>query len=517
MIHSSEVFQLVKSLSKSEKRYFKVFFSNIKADKKYIKLFDKIASQDVYNEINIKKEMDLGNNSNSFAVLKQYLYELIKKSLRAYHHTISKETEIQELMHDIAILFEKGLYVQCGKTIQKAKAIAERYEKYLELLGLVDWEIKLSKAHSYKGRTDEEVEALYKNIFDIKEKYTYEKEYERLTYRVYSKIYKTGPTRTKEEVEEYKSVSGDPLIQDDTFQQLAKEKKLSYQAIHNYYTSKTGKYFNVEKDFERASYFSGEAVKLAEANPHRIEERRESYILALNNYITLLSRLDNHSEMHAQIEKMKKVSVTSKLMKSRVFFVTNNTELAIFIHTGEFEKGLKSLDSIEDGILEYDLAKDAGFLLYYNMALIQFGVCNYKAAQKYLNNIINDNVVDLRSDLHCYARIISIIVHFELGNADLLEYIVRSTYRFLAKRERLHLLETSILNFIRQKMPKIHTQKEIMNAFVELKVELETIVSDEYEGRVLIEYFDFISWLESKIENRLFADVVKEKALGARF
>jgi len=68
-----------------------------------------------------------------------------------------------------------------------------------------------------------------------------------------------------------------------------------------------------------------------------------------------------------------------------------------------------------------------------------------------------------------------------------------------------------VLSFIREKLPKVITQKELILAFRELKEELEEIIKDSFERKAL-EYFDFISWLESKIENCPFAEIVKEKA-----
>ncbi|MBI4931145.1 MAG: hypothetical protein HY841_10305 [Bacteroidetes bacterium] len=89
--------------------------------------------------------------------------------------------------------------------------------------------------------------------------------------------------------------------------------------------------------------------------------------------------------------------------------------------------------------------------------------------------------------------------------------LVRSTYRFLLKRNRLYKFEECILNFIRKKLSKIHSQKELLHSFSELKKEITQIMKDPFE-RGIIQDFDFVSWLESKIENRSFAEIVREKA-----
>src|SRR5439155_27309205 len=105
--------------------------------------------------------------------------------------------------------------------------------------------------------------------------------------------------------------------------------------------------------------------------------------------------------------------------------------------------------------------------------------------------------------------ILNLIVHYELGNEDILPYIVKSTYRFLYNRNRLYKFENSVLGFIAKKLPHITTGQEITEAFKKLKAELQEITKDPFEKRAL-EYFDFISWLESKIENRPFAEIVRE-------
>ena len=37
-------------------------------------------------------------------------------------------------------------------------------------------------------------------------------------------------------------------------------------------------------------------------------------------------------------------------------------------------------------------------------------------------------------------------------------------------------------------------------------------VSKDPSEKIMFEYFDFISWLESKTENRTFSEIMKEKA-----
>jgi len=56
MKESIALFDLIKTLTKSEKRYIKLFFKLQEGDKKYEQLFDAIHKQNEYDERKIKEQ-----------------------------------------------------------------------------------------------------------------------------------------------------------------------------------------------------------------------------------------------------------------------------------------------------------------------------------------------------------------------------------------------------------------------------------------------------------------------------
>ncbi|MDQ3193745.1 MAG: hypothetical protein M3P82_01970, partial [Bacteroidota bacterium] len=69
----------------------------------------------------------------------------------------------------------------------------------------------------------------------------------------------------------------------------------------------------------------------------------------------------------------------------------------------------------------------------------------------------------------------------------------------------------AVLNFLK-KTPGVVSLKELAPHFEELRDNLIDITEDPYE-RIALDYFDFVSWLESKIEKKTFADVIKAKSI----
>ena len=119
-----DIISLIKSLSKSEKRYFKLFIAknSIGESSHYLKLFDLIEKAGTTESKVIKK---LYQNDRfvekQFGLYKHMLYKQILKSLKAFHSAKSVDDEIMELIRDAKILFDKTLYDQASTVLKGEK------------------------------------------------------------------------------------------------------------------------------------------------------------------------------------------------------------------------------------------------------------------------------------------------------------------------------------------------------------------------------------------------------------
>ena len=126
------LFVLIKSLSKSEKRQFKIFASRLEtsSNTKFIELFNILDKSEVYDEKMILKnglikKVQLSN-------LKSYLYKQILVSIRLNIPSQNIRYQLREQIDFAVILYNKGLYKQSLKILDKTKALAiENDEKYM--------------------------------------------------------------------------------------------------------------------------------------------------------------------------------------------------------------------------------------------------------------------------------------------------------------------------------------------------------------------------------------------------
>ncbi|MEQ9164669.1 MAG: hypothetical protein RLO12_00310, partial [Fulvivirga sp.] len=111
---------------------------------------------------------------------------------------------------------------------------------------------------------------------------------------------------------------------------------------------------------------------------------------------------------------------------------------------------------------------------------------------------------------HSFARILNLICHYELGNMDVIDYYIRSTYRFMLKKDDLYRFQKAILSFIR-KLAGEFSEDDLVPEFEKLLNLLIPLQNRPFEKRAFI-YFDIISWLESKIQGKRVQDVIAQKA-----
>ena len=117
-IPSSFLYDLVASLTKSEKRYLKVRAGS--GDKDYIQLMDALIAQKAFDEHQLIEDHKGANFLKHLAVNKRYLYELILKSLVQFGQQ-KAEYKVFEKFTSANILLEKGLFSAALSELKKGK------------------------------------------------------------------------------------------------------------------------------------------------------------------------------------------------------------------------------------------------------------------------------------------------------------------------------------------------------------------------------------------------------------
>lgn len=492
----------------SEQRYFKLYAQRhtIGAQNNYVKLFDAIREQKEYDEKKIVKQFRKESFIKRISSEKVYLYNLILKSMRSFREDALTENKLRGLLDDIRLLYDKGLYPQCEKLITKAIKLANQYEAFPEILYLLKWQRRLMEKKYYSDVKSEDIDELVTKVQKTADKINNLWLYNSVYSKMYLLYFKMGDIRAEYESNEFDAILANlPLKEENA---LSYEAKNAFYNIHALYSLNKNKY-------DAETYYSKKRLELMESNLHQIKEEPIRYLGALYNYGFSSSQDEKYKEVLTVIKKIRSLpkKFGRNISEYDLFLYSYTLELTVYNNAGQFNKGTKIINAIEQGIKEFSsyISPERKTNFYYLICYACFGSRNYSKALEYSNYIMNQPLTNYLKIAHFYGRILNLIIHYELKSEGALPYYITSTYRFLKKRNKVYKIEACIMNFLRKKTPAINSKKEMVAAFKELKNELVEISKDPFERKSL-KYFDIISWVESKIENRPFAEVVMEKA-----
>jgi tetratricopeptide (TPR) repeat protein len=250
-------------------------------------------------------------------------------------------------------------------------------------------------------------------------------------------------------------------------------------------------------------------------HPQRIKDDPDTYVTVLNSIIFYGSVLSKVKESQKAFDTLREF-LDLYPEKHHKLFVAYDNMMALYITAGRFRDGLPFADKAASELKAHEekLFASNKVALYHDMFYTYFGCRKYHQSLEWLNKLLNETGLKSREDIQVTARLTNLIVHYELQHYELLPYLLRSTQTFLRKRKRLHTVEKVLLRFMNRLLKvSADDKREMRQLFSEIKSALEIVTRNPDEAKVLTEYFDYVSWLESKIRNRPFEKVVRDKAL----
>ncbi len=501
------LFQLIHSLQKQEKRNFKLYMqrNSSNEDMKIIQLFDVLDTLVEYDEeALLKKAPSL--KKQQLSNLKAHLYKEVLTSLRLLENK-NIDIQLNELYDQALILYNKGLYTQSLRVLDKIKETAKANNQFSFLVQVLFLEKKIETLHIPRSLKDRAPQ-LIDEANDLNERVTQITKLSNLALQLYSWYINYGHARNEKdekEVEEY--------FQSHVSEDLKKVNGF-YEKLYLYQSFCW--YAFIRQDFIMYYRYTQHWVDLFHQEPLMIEIETGSYIKGVHNLLTANFTMRNYAKFEKDLQQLEEFSQSNIVKQSdnnriQVFVYLYLAKINLHILDGTFVEGLALIPVVQEKLNEFKLHLDSHRILvfYYKFASLYFGAGEFGSCIDYLNKIIHLKV-DLRNDLQCYSRLLHLIAHYELGHFELLEHLVKSVYRYMAKMENLSLVEEEMFRFLRKSFHL--STKELKPEFIKLLATIKGFEKSRFETRALV-YLDVISWLESKVYDKPVYVIIREKYL----
>ena len=336
-----------------------------------------------------------------------------------------------------------------------------------------------------------------------------------LSLQLYGWYIQHGHARNDEDRVTLDALMHDPIMERN------KSSKGFYERLYRYQCHCW--YGFITQDFLLHYRYSQKWVDLYEKEENMKQIEAAQYIKGLHNLITSHFDLKNFQKLNDTIAILEDFSNTPIVLNNKNNLIQSFVYLYIakinkhFLE-GSFSEGLTMIPKMEEQLKEIELYLDSHRVLvfYYKIASLFFGAGDAEKAIDYLNRIINWKL-NLRDDLQCYARLLHLIAHYELGNMDVVRYLSKSVYRFMAKMKNLSTVEEILFNFLRKSIQSagapssaLERNAEMKKSFSSLLATLQPLEKNKLESRAFM-YLDIISWLESKIQDKEVQTIIREK------
>jgi len=509
MVNKS-LYALIQSLGKAEKRYIKLY--SLKANEKkksaYLRLFNEISnSEGIRSTVPSLQTLSKKKTNN----IQNYLYQLILDALISFNNDRSISIQLRNILTEVDILNDKNLHGQSLRKLERAEELANKFElsHFILEINAKKQAILIQRSNLFFTNPRIKEKELLKS--SASQKKAIEDIRLEIEYRELSIFYFADPFHFSSEERAVKHLNQflkSPVANIDS-------NSLTLDAWTSLYTLKTLGHFFAGKYKEGVKY-AREGLRILDERYPGIEKEYPIQVIALiYNYIGYCYFLKQYDEMDFHVEKIKNIlklpkangNIYQKTKWSFNYFIykyivgiktVNLTSIAT--QEKEAKTFLASNKTLIDP--EYSLRLIYLFAYYYFMS------GNYKEATFWLNKIITGSNPENSPDYQVQTRILYFIIIFERRKKERLEQAIEQYIEYIEENSINGKFESAILALMNTLITEQDSTKSLL---IKSKKQFIALKNDGAEKKKVDHYFDYVSWIESKIEQKPFLEIYKKQ------
>ncbi|BDS09387.1 hypothetical protein [Aureispira anguillae] len=500
---NSGLFELINTLTPSEKRYIKQFINKSgDAKNNHVKLFNAIVKQEQYDEEKLKKKFRGTSIVKQWSRVKNYLYNYILRVLQIYYQQ-DEEFELYNNIQQVAILNKKGLYEDAHRLLKKTKYLAFEGGSATLLPIIAEWEMILDNLIWYNQKEKEPLDYAENNIWatDVAQNMLL---FNERCIAVFANSTKKGRHLLLEK-------NNLKLLNQPIYASVEEAK--SPMAKWFFYVAKVVLHVQISQYLE--AYFNAKGcIELHHQYPLLQKYAPLTYITSLNNFVQATIDAKQWHEIPFLIQEVDNY-INKHKTSSKVLYLTCIKYVAMLsanIGQGQFEEALLYTDAIETFVVENEQANDRyvkPHILLYHLVHIYLVNGRYAEALKHIEHLEGIQQVAIYTNT---TRLLKLIILFEQDEVLLLPYAIRSVYRSLLKKKNLFEFERIVLNLLKTSA-NAASKEALKQTFSKYLEKLQKLVDTAPKAELeLLVHFDYLAWMKSKVENRPLLEILKERS-----
>lgn len=511
---SDELFFLIKSMSKAEKRYFKLHASLQKGEKDYLTLFEAMEQlseegskedelRENYDEALLKKRLKNKINVNQLHVTKSYLQTLILKSLRGQYEKVNTDEQLAVLLAEARVFERRGLYDQLSKKLASAKSLALKFEKHIILVDVYKLEIGLVSKRTLH-EVEIELSPLYENLFTHLHYIEIEIKYRKLQNDLTSIYRRNVRARSIEEKRNLEVFNNNELLNEN-----ANPPTFTSKILYHYCRAICSLLLG---DTHQGIHHYRKMIEVWTGYPHFKNEYPSTYIIYSSNYLIGCHNVRDYQPFPGLLDDLKNTSPRTFDEAAEAFQNIYFLEQLYFMNCAVFDTNTNPLDlatklaaSIAEGLEKYAsrIVKSRQLSFFHNTTIMFFALGAYDNALEWLSKVQQSAKTDQRKEIQLLARLLQLIIFLEKGEHLYIDNAFKAFEYHLKKENKQKDFEGTVT---------VHL-KRIAGQMIERKKLFETFKEDlqQFEPQKIPGYEEISIWVDSKLQKKTFLEVMKDR------
>lgn len=439
---SDDLFHLIASMSRAEKRLFMIDANKfMDGKKKYIALFEAMQKIDEYDEEEVKKYLSPEVRNENFASLKNRLWQRLKDFLREKGIEDSLEGKGFSLVETADILQKRGL-------IKAAKRELKSAEKLADKLDLIDLKLQANEVRRnlvvryQRKKIRETIEQLQQDrnqLLQIKLEEEAQKEVYYQLAVLMRKDFELRPDANREVAERFLQ---DEVLAYDT-------RPRTFLGMRMQMMSRSFCYHALRRLHDEYLEYEG-IMDLWDRHPVHQKELSNYYRLALSNYLHISAQAGKYDRFPFILDQLEGLPVNNEDEEIEAFSLAGHYRLLLFMNQKDIDAAKRWIDRMSDRFDRFGakITPSTRIGMLINFTLVSFFDEDNRATMKWIEQIYRESS-DHRVDLQGFARILELLVMADEHNAKGVESRAKSAQEWLRSKRRLLPFENTVLNSLR--------------------------------------------------------------------
>jgi tetratricopeptide (TPR) repeat protein len=495
---SEQLADLIAGCDKTEKRTISALINRYESDvdSNLTRLFDLLVK---YPDLDNKRISDsLQISASSLANLRKLLLARILEALKGNDTYL--DVQIKEKQQNAIVLFRRRSYSLALEELEYALFIARKYDRYYAHLEILLFKCDIVIERNVRNQ-EEELLNLHTEINRLMDLISIEKEYRQIRQKSFLLLRSRYSLRTDE-----LSQRVELIFNDNRLKSLPDESNLLIS--HHFYLTQSNR-FLIQGKYNEAVRSYGELISLWERNSDYIDQESMTYLKLLSNHANAIFSAGDMDGLMVSIEKIKNHKINSSEEAAEKFQNYYYLLLLLALNGTGLDQINDLATEIESGLKKHrtKINKARELAFYHNIGMAYFLLLDWKESLRWIEKIVSQDKTEHRQDLQHTARMLRIVLWYELGKHDLLEYEIVNVERFLRKRKAWFAYESSVTKFFGKLIVTEDSdrKKAIQNFIAKFDAATEGKNSASLPGASEIRY-----WLKSKVTGTTMRELLRE-------